>query len=110
MPVTKIVSLRNSGYLLRQRTSTSVSSEQYVHCVASMAWRIPFFVTSAEMVYIPSLCDASALFCYAMVYNLFTFENSINSFDKNTVSSSFVTEWDNSFFSGTFAIFVVFVL
>ena len=62
------------------------------------------------MVYIPSLCDASALFCHATVYNFFSFENSSNSFDNNTVSSSFVAVWDNSFFSGTFEIFVVSVL
>ena len=66
--------------------------------------------TSAEMVYIPSLCDASASFCDAMIYNLFSFENSSNYFDKNTVSSSFVAVWASSFFSGTFEIFVVSVL
>ena len=66
--------------------------------------------TSAEMVYIPSLCDASALFCHAIVYNLLSFENSRNSFDKNIVSSSFVAVLDNSFFCGTFEIFVVSVL
>ena len=62
------------------------------------------------MVYILSLCDASALFCLATVYNLFSFETSSNSFDKNTVSLFFVAVWDNSFFSGTFEIFVVFML
>ena len=47
-------------------------------------------VTSAEMVYIPSQCDVSALFCHATVYNLFSFENFSNSFDKNTVNSPFL--------------------
>ena len=38
------------------------------------------------------------------------FENSSNSFDKNTVSSSFVAVWDNRFYSGTFKILVVSVM
>ena len=75
-----------------------------------MAWNISFFFTSAEMVYIPFLCDASALFCFSTVYNLFSFENSSNSFDIKTVSSSFVAVWVNNFFSGTFEIVVVSVL
>ena len=62
------------------------------------------------MVYIPSLCDASALFCHAAVYNLFSLENFSNSFDKNTVSSSFVAVCDNSCFSGAFEIFVASVM
>ena len=75
-----------------------------------MAWSISFFFTSAEMVYIPPLFDASALFCHATVYNLFAFEDFRKFFDKNTESLSFVAVWDNSFFSGTFEIFVVSVL
>ena len=110
MPVTKMVSLGNSGYILRQRTNTSVSSEKKMsillkhfdspqrHGVSAS------FFTSDEMVYISRLCDASALFCHATVYIFFSFENFSNSFDKNTVSSSFVTVCDNSFLSGAFEI------
>ena len=111
MPVTKIVSLGNSGYILRQRTNTSVSSKKMSilllhfdlhrwHGVSASSLLLLRWFTSHP------LCDASVshLFCHATVYNLFSFENFSNSYDKNTGRSSFVAVWDNSFFSGAFEI------
>ena len=57
-------------------------------CINGMEYQL--LLSFAEMVYIPPQCDASALFCHATVYNLFSFENFSNPFDKNTVSSSIV--------------------
>ena len=114
MPVTKIVSLGNSGYLLRQRTNRSVSSEKFPlcctiwTCINGIEYQLLLYFCWDGLHPIPMWCPCFILPCNGI--QLVLFWEFQQFFWQNTVRSSFVAVWDNSFFSGTFEIFVVSVL
>ena len=109
MPVTKIVSLGNSGFTIRQRTSTSVSSEKMSnlphhfdlhqrHGVsASSLLLLRWFTSHPYMMHLLYFAMQRYTTCSLLRVSAILLT-------KNTVSSSIVAVRDNSFFSGAFEI------
>ena len=107
MSLTKIVSFGISVYIIRQRTSTSVSSEKMSILLHHFNLHQRHVVSASSVLLLRWFTS------HAYVMNLLYFAMqryttcsllriSAILFDKNSVSSSFVAVQDNSFLSGAF--------